>query len=115
MLLAYARLTGQNVKRAALGAEGPVLDHYSAAATEAHLRAVGVPMLDTVPGDLVGSVFCDGLEAYGADWTRTLPAELARRRGYDMLPVLNYSGAATYTTSIDLDAVDGRVNRLRRS
>ena len=33
MLLAYARLTGQNVKRAAAGAEGPVLDHYSAAAT----------------------------------------------------------------------------------
>ena len=30
VLLAYARLTGQNVKRAAAGAEGPVLDHYSA-------------------------------------------------------------------------------------
>ena len=27
VLLAYARLTGQNVKRAAAGAEGPVLDH----------------------------------------------------------------------------------------
>jgi hypothetical protein len=88
VLLAYARLTGQNVKRAALGAEGPVLDHYSASATEAHLRAVGDPMLDAVPADLVGSVFCDSLEAYGADWTRTLPAEFARRRGYDMLPVL---------------------------
>jgi hypothetical protein len=88
VLLAYARLTGQNVKRAALGAEGPVLDHYSAAATEAHLRAVGDPMLDAVRADLVGSVFCDSLEAYGADWTRTLPAEFARRRGYDMLPVL---------------------------
>ena len=88
VLLAYARLTGQNVKRAALGAEGPVLDHYSAAAIEAHLQAVGDPMLDAVPTDLVGSVFCDSLEAYGADWTRALPAEFARRRGYDMLPVL---------------------------
>jgi len=55
VLLAYARLTGQNVKRAALGAEGPVLDHYSAAAIEAHLQAVGDPMLDAVPTDLVGS------------------------------------------------------------
>jgi len=88
VLLAYARLTGQNVKRAAVGAEGPVLDHYSTAATEAHLRVVGDPMLDAVPADLVGSVFCDSLEVYGSDWTRTLPAEFARRRGYDMLPVL---------------------------
>ena len=72
MLLGYARLTGQNVKRAAAGAEGPVLDHYSAAATEAHLRAVGDPMLDAVPAELVGSVFCDSLEVYGADWTAGL-------------------------------------------
>jgi hypothetical protein len=25
---------------------------------------------------------------YGADWTTRLPAEFARRRGYDILPVL---------------------------
>ena len=89
VLLAYARLTGQNVKRAAAGAEGLVLDHYSAAATEAHLRAVGDPMLDAVPAELVGSVFCDSLEVYGADWTPRLPAEFARRRGYDVLPLLH--------------------------
>ena len=65
-----------------------MLDHYSAAATEAHLRAVGDPMLDAVPAELVGSVFCDSLEVYGADWTTTLPAEFAGRRGYDILPVL---------------------------
>jgi hypothetical protein len=88
VLLGYARLTGQNVKRAAAGAEGPVLDHYSAAATQAHLQAVGDPMLDAVPTQLVGSVFCDSLEVYGADWTPSLPAEFARRRGYDVLPVL---------------------------
>jgi hypothetical protein len=73
VLLAYPRLTGQNVKRAAAGAEGPVLDHYSAAAPEAHLHAVGDPMLNAVPAELVGSVFCDSLEVYGADWTPTLP------------------------------------------
>ena len=89
VLLAYARLTGQNVKRAAAGAEGLVLDHYSAAATEAHLRAVGDPMLDAVPAELVGSVFCDSLEVYGADWTARLPDEFARRRGYDLLPLLH--------------------------
>lgn len=89
VLLSYARLTGQNVKRAAVGAEGPVLDHYSAAATQAHLRAVGDPMLDAVPAELVGSVFCDSLEVYGADWTPAMPAEFAQRRGYDVLPLLH--------------------------
>src|SRR5215213_7982854 len=88
VLFAYARLTGQNVKRAAVGAEGPVLDHYSAAATEAHLQAVGDPLLDAVSAELVGSVFCDSLEVYGSDWTTTLPEEFARRRGYDLLAVL---------------------------
>jgi hypothetical protein len=88
VLLAYARPTGQNVKRAAVGAEGPVLDHYSAAATEAHLRAVGDPMLDAVPAELIGSVFCDSLEVYGSDWTPGLLAEFESRRGYDPRPNL---------------------------
>src|SRR3954453_1779390 len=88
VLLGYARRTGQNVKRAAAGAEGPVLDPYSAPATLAHLHAVGDPMLDAVPAELVDSVFCDSLEVYGADWTPGLPEEFARRRGYDMVPLL---------------------------
>ena len=89
VLLAYTRPTGQNVKRAAAGAEGPVLDPYSAAATEAHLAAVGDPMLDAVPAELLGSVFCDSVEVYGADWTAELPAEFARRRGYEFLSHLH--------------------------
>jgi alpha-L-rhamnosidase len=88
VLLAYARRTGQNVKRAAYGSEGLVLDHYSAAATEAHLRWAGDRMLDAVPAELVGSVFCDSLEVYDADWTPALPDEFARRRGYPLIPVL---------------------------
>ncbi|WP_344017365.1 glycosyl hydrolase [Microlunatus capsulatus] len=89
VLLATTQHTGQNVKRAAVGAEGPVLDHYSAAATAAHLRAVGDPLLDAVPASLLGSVFCDSLEVYGADWTPGLPEEFARRCGYPLLPVLH--------------------------
>ncbi|GAA1430613.1 glycosyl hydrolase [Microlunatus lacustris] len=89
VLLAHASHTGQNVKRAAVGAEGPVLDHYSAAATAAHLRAVGDPLLDAVPPALLGSVFCDSLEVYEADWTPALPEEFARRCGYPLLPVLH--------------------------
>ena len=88
VLLAYARQTGQNVKRAAVGAEGPVLDHYSAAAVETHLAAVGDRLLDAVPAESLGSVFCDSLEAYGADWTPMLAEEFARRRGYPLDSVL---------------------------
>ena len=88
VLLAYAQPTGQNVKRAAYGAEGPVLDHYSAAAARRHLEHVGDPLLDAVPADLLGSVFCDSLEVYGSDWTPDLTAEFRRRRGYDLLPAL---------------------------
>ena len=88
VLLAYAQRTGQNVKRAAVGSEGPVLDHYSAAAVEAHLRWAGDRMLDAVPAELVGSVFCDSLEVYDSDWTPALPDEFARRCGYPLIPVL---------------------------
>jgi hypothetical protein len=88
VLLAYAQRTGQNVKRAAAGAEGPVLDHYRAAAAAEHIRRVGDRMLDAVPAELIGSVFCDSLEVYGADWTPGLCEEFARRRGYPLLPVL---------------------------
>jgi hypothetical protein len=88
VLLAYARLTGQNVKRAASGAEGPVLDHYSAAAAQQHLRQVGDRLLDAVPAQLLGSVFCDSLEVYGSDWTPELVREFTARRGYDPLPSL---------------------------
>ncbi|RCK68228.1 hypothetical protein DT076_17405 [Desertihabitans brevis] len=88
VLLVWSEPTGQNVKRAAAGAEGPVLDHYSAAATQRHLEAFGDPLLDAVDPALVGSVFCDSLEVYAADWTPALPEEFERRRGYPLLPVL---------------------------
>ncbi|WP_114856185.1 glycosyl hydrolase [Brachybacterium sp. YJGR34] len=89
VLLAWSELTGQQVKRSSAGAEGPVLDHYSAEATRHHLQVVGEPLLEAVPGEMLGSVFCDSLEVYGANWTAGLPAEFARRRGYELLPVLH--------------------------
>jgi hypothetical protein len=88
VLLAYARCTGQNVKRAAAGAEGPVLDHYSAAAAEQHIRAVAESLIEAVPAHLLGSVFCDSLEVYGADWTSNFLAEFEQRRSYDARPQL---------------------------
>jgi hypothetical protein len=80
--------TGQKVKRAAVGAEGWVLDPFSREAVATHLHAVGDPLVDAFGTTPPYAVFSDSLEAYGADWTPNLPAEFARRRGYDLLPHL---------------------------
>jgi hypothetical protein len=86
--VAWSAPTGQQVKRAAAGAEGPALDHYSAAATREHLAAVAEPLLTAAGPERVGSVFCDSLEVYGADWTPGLPGEYAARHGRELLDEL---------------------------
>jgi hypothetical protein len=83
-LVFIAGRTGQLVKRAAIGAEGYVIDHIDPAAVANHLKAVGDRLLsafDTPPD----AFFSDSLEAYGSSWTGDLPAEFRRRRGYDLL------------------------------
>jgi hypothetical protein len=79
--------TGMEVKRAALGGEGLVLDHYSQRAAERYLNRVVAPMLDASPG-LVDSVFCDSLEVYRANWTSELPAQFQASRHRPLVPLL---------------------------
>lgn len=80
--------TGQQVKRAAVGAEGNVLDPFSQSAVAEHLKAVGEPLVTAFGTTPPAAIFSDSLEAYGADWTPDLPEEFARRRGYDLMPRL---------------------------
>ena len=80
--------TGQVVKRAAVGAEGWVLDPFSRDAVATHLKSVGEPLLSAFGTTPPYAVFSDSLEAYGADWTPNLPAEFLKRRGYDLIPHL---------------------------
>jgi alpha-L-rhamnosidase len=80
--------TKQVVKRAAVGAEGWVLDPFSHDAVATHLKAVGEPLLKAFGATPPYAIFSDSLEAYGADWTPTLPAQFQKRRGYDLLPHL---------------------------
>jgi hypothetical protein len=80
--------TGMVVKRPAFGAAGFVLDHYDRAATEAHLHAVGDPLLSAFGEHPPYAVFSDSLEDYASDWSPALPAEFERRRGYDLRPHL---------------------------
>ena len=110
ILFYFASQTGQVVKRAALGAEGYVLDHYSRAAIETHLREVGDKLVAAAGPGGIHAIFCDSLEVYDADWTADMFAEFQKRRGYDLrplLPVLEYdtgerrerSGATSGTRS----------------
>jgi len=88
VLFYFAGQTGQVVKRAAAGAEGYVLDHYSRAAVDTHLRQVGDALLAAAAPGSIDSVFCDSLEVYDADWTGDLLEEFRARRGYDLRPLL---------------------------
>jgi alpha-L-rhamnosidase len=93
LVLYFSGPTGQVVKRAAVGAEGYVLDHYQRAAIETHLREAGDKLLAAAGPGGVHAAFCDSLEVYDGDWTADLPAEFQRRRGYDLagvLPLLEY-------------------------
>jgi hypothetical protein len=80
--------TGQMVKRASVGAEGYVLDHYNRAALDRHLQAVGEPLLKGFGARPPYAIFCDSLEVFGSDWTGGLLAEFQKRRGYDLKPLL---------------------------
>ena len=88
VLVFIASRTHQAVKRAAVGAEGPVLDHYSAAAIENHLRFVGDRLMQAFGAHPPYAVFSDSLEVYGSDWTGDFLTEFQKRRGYDLTPYL---------------------------
>ncbi|HEU5458320.1 MAG TPA: glycosyl hydrolase, partial [Terracidiphilus sp.] len=80
--------THQQVKRAAFGAEGYVLDHFSRAAIDKHLKDVATPLLDAFGYQPPTAVFSDSLEVFSSDWTDNLPAEFQRLRGYNLIPHL---------------------------
>ncbi len=87
-LFFVASHTRQQVKRAAVGAEGYVLDPFSRKAVATHLKTVGEPLVKAFGATPPYAIFSDSLEAYGADWTPVLPEEFKRRRGYDLIPHL---------------------------
>jgi hypothetical protein len=86
--LYFSSHTGQVVKRAALGAEGYVLDHFSRAAIEKHLVEAGDKLLGAAGPGGVHAIFCDSLEVYGGDWTPDMLEQFQQRRGYDLRPLL---------------------------
>jgi len=94
--------TGQQVKRAAVGAEGFVLDHFSLQAIQNHLKTVADPLIEACGKNVPYSVFSDSLEAYESDWTPDLLDEFRARRGYDLTPHLPELVAGTTSEAADL-------------
>lgn len=88
LLFFIAGRTGQMVKRAAVGAEGFVLDHYDRAAIDHHLQSVADPLMKALASNPPYAVFSDSLEVFGSDWTGDLLEVFRARRGYDLTPYL---------------------------
>ncbi len=88
VLFYVASRTGMQVKRPAVGAEGYVLNHLDATATEHYLKNVGDRLMQAFPNDRPYAVFCDSLEVYNQDWTPDFIDEFKKRRGYDLRPLL---------------------------
>lgn len=88
VLCFIASRTHQKVKRAAVGAEGWVLDHYNRAAVEHHLHTVGDRLMQAFGANPPYAVFSDSLEVFASDWADDFLAEFRKRRGYDLTPYL---------------------------
>lgn len=84
----YAPANLMQVKRAAYGAEGFIVDHYSPAAIEKFIREIAEPEIAACGDAAPYTIFCDSLEIVGEGWTPNFPAEFQRRRGYDLIPLL---------------------------
>ncbi|WP_026370586.1 glycosyl hydrolase [Kallotenue papyrolyticum] len=88
VLAVFVGGTGQQVKRAAPGGEGLVVDHFAAGAIRRYLQPFA-RLLAELPAELrPRCLFNDSYEVYGANWTPDLPAEFAQRRGYALGPYL---------------------------
>jgi hypothetical protein len=94
--------TGQQVKRAAVGAEGFVLDHFSMEAIQNHIQHVANPLIQACGANVPYSVFSDSLEVYESDWTPKLLDEFRTRRGYDLTPHLAELAAGTTPEAADV-------------
>ena len=83
LLAIYNGHTLQQVKRAAPGGEGYVLDHYNADAVARYL-AYFDSHFSVANARWPHSFFNDSYEVYGADWTPQMFSEFEKYRGYKL-------------------------------
>jgi hypothetical protein len=86
----YRMRTNMQVKRAAPGGAGAVLDHYASAALDAQLAVLDrfvKQAREAAPNAFVG-IAEDSLELDHDNWTDGFLGDFQRRRGYDLRPWL---------------------------
>lgn len=83
LLAIYNGHTLQQVKRAAPGGEGYVLDHYNADAVARYLKYFDT-RFSAADARWPHSFFNDSYEVYGADWTPKMFIEFEKYRGYKL-------------------------------
>lgn len=79
--------TRQQVKRATVGAEGPVLDHFSREAFDDYIKPFN-RAIDWLGESRPRATFNDSFEVYGANWSPGLLETFRERMGYDLTPYL---------------------------
>lgn len=99
-----------HVKLGAPGADGPVVNHFDAAAVRRYLEAMSTALAPVLAGGGLRAAFVDSLELDHANWTADLPQEFLRRRGYDLLPYLPFVLDAP---SVTAGAFNDTVRRVR--
>lgn len=88
IIAVYNGRTRQQVKRAAPGGAGLVIDHFDKLAVKNYLDKFDKAFnANHTPWPQVS--FNDSYEVYGADWTPTLPQEFEKRRGYSLKKNIN--------------------------
>lgn len=82
----------REVMHGALGAAGPVMNHYDKAVTMAYLNRLKQISQDTGKPlhELFRSLFCDSIELAGANWTDGLDKLFYQQYGYDLDPYLPF-------------------------
>ncbi|MBR1920981.1 MAG: hypothetical protein IJ829_03120, partial [Kiritimatiellae bacterium] len=86
------QLTGQQVKRAGPGGQGPMMNPFSPGAMDSFLKKFAV--FDDPRAALPEHFYHDSYEYYGAAWSPELPAAFKARRGYDLLEKWDVFGGA---------------------
>ncbi|HVT85812.1 MAG TPA: glycosyl hydrolase, partial [Chitinophagaceae bacterium] len=86
IVAAFNAKTLQLVKRAALGGDGLVLDHFSGTALDHYFKSFDSAF--AASSYKVNAFFNDSYEVFGANWTPDFFAAFKKRRGYDLKPYL---------------------------
>ncbi len=91
VIAAFGGLTQQKVKRSAPGGEGLVIDYFSNNSIVNYMEKFERAFkLSGIEKGGIRSFYNDSYEVYGANWTTDFLSEFRKKRGYDLLPYINF-------------------------